>query len=83
MGNLLLGPIQRKRHTVILLFDLLRREMPDAALASISFRAMRPLYAGADLPLAGASAADGRSAQLWALDPTGAVAMSAEAEFSG
>ncbi len=77
-GLLVHGPL-----TVILLFDLLRREMPDAALASISFRAMRPLYAGADLPLAGASAADGRSAQLWALDPTGAVAMSAEAEFSG
>ncbi len=79
-GLLVHGPL-----TVILLFDLLRREMPAAALSKISFRAMRPLYADADtdLTLAGVPAADGRSAQLWALDPTGAVAMSAEAEFSG
>ena len=77
-GLLVHGPL-----TVILLFDLLRREMPDAALASISFRAMRPLSSGADLPLAGAPSSEGRSALLWALDPTGAVAMSAEADFSG
>ena len=48
--------------------------------AAIHFRARRPLFAGATLTLEGAP--DDEGAQLWALDPDGAVAMSATVTFA-
>ena len=74
-GLIVHGPL-----TATLLLDLLRRERPDAVLRSIHFRARRPLFAGAPLTLEGAPDDDG--AQLWALDPDGAVAMNATVTFA-
>lgn len=68
--------------TAILLLDLLRRARPEARLADVRFRARRPLFAGADFTIAGEPDPEGRSCRLWALDPEGALAMSATAEFA-
>jgi 3-methylfumaryl-CoA hydratase len=64
-----------------LLADLLQREVPRARLATFSFRAVRPSFAGRPLVLAGQPAPDGRSAQLWAADREGRLAMSADASW--
>jgi 3-methylfumaryl-CoA hydratase len=53
--------------------DLLRRETPGVRIASFSFRALRPLFDLSPLHLQGRP--DGDSAQLWALDSDGALAM--------
>jgi 3-methylfumaryl-CoA hydratase len=44
-------------------------------------RNVRPLFVDRPITLCGEPAADGRSAKLWAEDDTGAVALSATAEF--
>lgn len=60
-----------------LLLDLLRRNLPDADVASFSFRAVRPLFDIATFSVCGKAAADGKSAQLWAKDAEGWLAMEA------
>jgi 3-methylfumaryl-CoA hydratase len=64
-----------------LMLELVNRERPGAAIARFSFRSGRPLYDTAPFTLAGAPAADGTSARLWAIDSEGGVAMTAEAGF--
>jgi len=64
-----------------LMLELVNRERPDAPVARFSFRSGRPLYDTAPFTLAGAPAADGASARLWAIDAGGGVAMTAEAGF--
>jgi 3-methylfumaryl-CoA hydratase len=61
--------------------DLCRRERPGARLAKFSFRAVSPLFDTAPFAVEGKPSADGRSAELWARGPDGALAMSASAEF--
>ena len=63
--------------------DLLRCERPDATVSGFSFRALRPVFAGAPLILCGSPDADGGAARLWALDADGQLAMRAEATLTG
>jgi 3-methylfumaryl-CoA hydratase len=76
-GLLVHGPL-----TQVLLVDLLRRERPDARLDSFAVRAVSPLYSGDRVTFEGVPGADGRSAILWAVGPSGGLAMTAEAAFS-
>jgi len=52
-----------------LLADLLRRERPDAAPARLRFRAMKPMFEGRPMTLAGRESDDGF--MLWAADGDG------------
>ena len=61
----------------ILLLDLLRRNVADANVASLSFRAVRPLFDTAPFSVSGKVASDGKTAQLWASDSEGWLAMEA------
>lgn len=63
-----------------LLLDLLRRNLPAAAVRSFSFRAVRPLFDIAPFAVCGRPEADGRVA-LWARDDTGALAMEGSAQI--
>ena len=60
-----------------LLLELLRRNLADANVASLSFRAVRPLFDTAPFSVCGKVASDGKSAQLWATDSEGWLAMDA------
>ena len=60
-----------------LLLDLLRRNLADANVASFSFRAFRPLFDTAPFSVCGKTAADGKTAPLWAKDAEGCLAMEA------
>jgi 3-methylfumaryl-CoA hydratase len=60
-----------------LLLDLLRRNLADAEVASLSFRAMRPLFDVAPFSLCGKAGPDGKTTQLWAKDSEGWLAMDA------
>jgi 3-methylfumaryl-CoA hydratase len=60
-----------------LLLDLLRRNLADANVASFSFRAIRPLFDIAPFSVCGKVTPDGNSAQLWATDSEGWLAMEA------
>jgi 3-methylfumaryl-CoA hydratase len=62
-----------------LLVDLLRREVPAAALKRYTFRALRPLYDTASFFTCGLPDAAGNSARLWTRDAEGAVTMEATA----
>jgi 3-methylfumaryl-CoA hydratase len=74
-GLLVHGPL-----TQTLLLDLFRREMPTTLLKQFNVRAVSPLYDIADFTVEGAPDGEGR-AKLWALNPEGRLAMSAEAVF--
>jgi 3-methylfumaryl-CoA hydratase len=71
-GLLVHGPLI---HT--LLVDGLRRARPGVKTGAVSVRAASPLYAGAKFTVSGA--VEGESAKLWAVGPSGGVAMSGEA----
>jgi 3-methylfumaryl-CoA hydratase len=62
-----------------LLLDLLRRNLGDATVASLSFRAIRPLFDITPFHVCGKVASDGSTAQLWAIDSEGWLAMDATA----
>ena len=62
-----------------LLLDLLRRNLGDATVTSLSFRAMRPLFDIAPFRVCGKVASDGKTVQLWAADSEGWLAMEATA----
>jgi 3-methylfumaryl-CoA hydratase len=62
-----------------LLLDLLRRNVADANVATLSFRAVRPLFDTAPFSVCGKVAPDGKTAQLWAKDSEGWLAMEATA----
>jgi len=64
-----------------LLLDLLRRERPDADVASFRFRAVRPLFDGRPFHVNGVPDRDGRRVALWASAPDGALAMEADASL--
>ena len=75
-GLVVHGPL-----TATLLVDLLRRERPQLALRTYTFRALRPLYDTADFSTCGRPADDGRSARLWTRDAQGAMTMDAAATW--
>ncbi len=62
-----------------LLVDLLRRQMPDAVLATFAFRAARPLFDIAPFSVNGRVDGDGMTVRLWAKDAAGSLAMDATA----
>lgn len=62
-----------------LLMDLLRRQLPDAEVASFSFRAVKPLFDTASFAVCGRLEENHKTVTLWAKDASGALAMSAVA----
>ncbi len=62
-----------------LLLDLLRRNLPDARVASFSFRAVRPLFDIAPFLVCGKVEAGGKTVKLWAKDTEGWLTMDATA----
>ncbi len=63
-----------------LLMDLCLRRCGESTVRSFEFRAERPLFDGAPIDLCYRAAGSG--AELWALDASGTVAMSAAAEYT-
>jgi 3-methylfumaryl-CoA hydratase len=66
--------------TTLLAFELARAHAK-SPIAFISSRNVRPLFVGRAITLCGEPSPDGRTAKLWAQDDTGALALSATAEF--
>jgi 3-methylfumaryl-CoA hydratase len=62
-----------------LLLDLVRRNAPDADVASFSFKAVRPTFDLHPLRINGRAQDDGRSLRLWAQDHEGWLTMDAVA----
>ena len=73
-GLVVQGPL-----TAMMLLDALLREVPDIQPKSFRFRGIRPLLDGNSIELQGRR--DEKSAELWALNADGAVAMTAAATF--
>ena len=65
-----------------LLVDLLRRELPDARVASFQFRAVRPTFDLHPFRLNGRPSADGKTIELWACDHEGWLTMQAQATLA-
>ncbi|SPB18212.1 acyl-CoA dehydrogenase [Caballeronia novacaledonica] len=63
-----------------LLLDLVRRNTPNLAIKSFSFRAVRPTLLGHAFMVCGEPGVDGKSVELWAKDDEGWLTMRAEAE---
>jgi 3-methylfumaryl-CoA hydratase len=64
-----------------LLTSELARVNSKRPLAAITSRNVRPMFANRPITFGGEPSADGRTAKLWAADDTGALALTAEAEF--
>jgi 3-methylfumaryl-CoA hydratase len=62
-----------------LLMDLLRREMPQADVASFRFKAVRPTFDLHAFHVSGQPQADGKTVRLWASDHDGWLTMDATA----
>jgi len=67
--------------TTLLVFELARARGP-SPVRTIASRNVRPMFVNREITLCGEPSADGQSAKLWAQDDTGAVSLSAEAEFA-
>ena len=65
-----------------LLVELLRHHLPQARLASFSFRAVSPLFDTDSFTVCGSPDADGRTVRLWAKNASGGLAMQAEATLA-
>ncbi|WP_233863640.1 FAS1-like dehydratase domain-containing protein [Paraburkholderia adhaesiva] len=65
-----------------LLLDLVHRHLPDAAVETFAFRAVRPVFAGNAFTLCGQPSADARTVELWAKDHDGHLAMQATATLA-
>ncbi len=66
--------------TTLLAFELARTHA-STPIRHIASRNVRALFANQPITLAGEPSTDNRTAKLWALNPDGALALSAEAEF--
>ncbi len=66
--------------TTLLAFELARTHA-STPIRYISSRNVRALFANQPITLGGEPSADNRTAKLWALNPDGALALTAEAEF--
>jgi len=62
-----------------LLMDLVRRQMPEADVATFSFKAVRPTFDLHPFKVSGAPQADGKTIRLWAQDHEGWLTMDAVA----
>jgi len=61
------------------LIDLVQRKLPEARIASFSFRAVGPLFDIEAFTVCGSPDPDGRTVRLWAKNIRGELAMQAEA----
>lgn len=66
--------------TTLLALELARTHGP-AALVFVSSRNVRPLFVNRPITFCGEPSPDNKTAKLWATDDTGAVALTADAEF--
>ncbi len=73
-GLIVHGPLN-----ATLLLDLLRRNMPDADVASFRFKAVRPTFDLHSFKVNGAPLTDGKTIHLWACDHEGWLTMDATA----
>ncbi len=64
-----------------LLMDLLRREVPDAAVSTFAFKAVRPTFDLHPFRVNGRLQDDGRTVRLWAQDHEGWLTMDATASL--
>jgi len=62
-----------------LLADLFRRNLPEARVTHLSFRAVSPLFDGARFTVCGRPEEDGKTVHLWAQNAAGGLAMDATA----
>jgi 3-methylfumaryl-CoA hydratase len=62
-----------------LLMEVLSRNLPEARVASFSFRATKPLFANTPFAVCGRPEGDGKTVALWARDAEGWLAMEAAA----
>jgi 3-methylfumaryl-CoA hydratase len=74
------GLVQNGGLTNLLLFELARTHAK-TPVKYLSARNLRPMFAEQPFTLCGTPAADGKCAQLWTVDATGAQATDASAEF--
>ena len=65
-----------------LLLDLVRRSLPEAAVAKFSFRAVKPLFDIAPFSICGRAEGDGKTVKLWAKDAENWLAMEATATLA-
>lgn len=65
-----------------LLLDLLRRNLPQAAVVAFEFKAVKPLFDIAPFSICGQPQGDGRIVRLWASDTEGRLAMDAVATLA-
>lgn len=65
-----------------LLVDLVRRQRPDARLATFRFKALRPTFDARPMRVNGRPSDDGRTAALWANDHEGWLTMEAQATLA-
>jgi 3-methylfumaryl-CoA hydratase len=65
-----------------LMIEMCRKELPARRLASFDFKGLRQIYDTGSFTIAGNPSANGREAQLWALDGDGRLAMTATAKFA-
>lgn len=65
------------------MLDLLRRNLPEAALASFAFRARHPIFCGDRFHLNGLPGKDESKIELWTTDHAGRLAMTAQAILAG
>jgi 3-methylfumaryl-CoA hydratase len=65
-----------------LLVDLVRRQIPEARVASFQFRAVRPTFDLHPFRLNGRPSADGKTIELWACDHEGWLTMQAQATLA-
>jgi 3-methylfumaryl-CoA hydratase len=65
-----------------MLVDLVRRQYPDATLATFAFRALRPTFAPNSFTVCGKPSDDGRTLDLWAKDHDGYLTMRATATLA-
>jgi len=65
-----------------LLVDLVRSNLPAAAVTRFEFRAVSPIFDTAAFSVYGKPENDGKTVRLWAKDPSGAMATTATAHLS-
>jgi 3-methylfumaryl-CoA hydratase len=66
--------------TTLLVFELARTHA-STPIRYISSRNVRALFVNQPITIAGEPSTDNRTAKLWAVNPDGALALTAEAEF--
>jgi hydroxyacyl-ACP dehydratase HTD2-like protein with hotdog domain len=64
------------------MMEMCRKELPARQLRSFDFKSARQIYDTGKFTISGNPSADGREAQLWALDQEGRVSMTATAKLA-